>query len=225
MCERYRRGWGRGGGPTHCVHIVPSSFGYISPFFSVFPSHVLVSLSLYLPVSAYTKLSFPSTYVDNSPSNDYTVTLPPLKNSLSLSVFPSPRVSMWFSLLLCVSPIISHFNFLSSGISSTAWSIRKGGGEKTSYFRHQTKSTAIQGRQRIRRIPVASNQTYTPRGNLSCPPHTNTCVKIIQCGEPAVSLHSHHVSLIQWSTRLLPVMRDLGSNPQGGTYVKPGFSC
>jgi hypothetical protein len=37
------------------------------------------------------------------------------------------------------------------------------------------------------------------------------------CGEPelVISLHSHHVSLVQWTTRLLPVMRDPGSNPRG----------
>ncbi len=45
------------------------------------------------------------------------------------------------------------------------------------------------------------------------------------CGKPAISLHSHHVSLVQWTTCLLPVTRDPGSNPLGGTYVKPGFSC
>ncbi len=45
------------------------------------------------------------------------------------------------------------------------------------------------------------------------------------CGEPAISLHSHHVSLVQWTTCLLPVTRDSGSNPLGATYVKPGFSC
>jgi hypothetical protein len=43
------------------------------------------------------------------------------------------------------------------------------------------------------------------------------------CEEPAISLHSHHVSLVQWTTRLLPVMRDPGSNPQGGTYIKSGY--
>jgi hypothetical protein len=32
---------------------------------------------------------------------------------------------------------------------------------------------------------------------------------------PANSLHSHHVSLVQWTTRLLPVTRGLGSNPEG----------
>jgi hypothetical protein len=45
------------------------------------------------------------------------------------------------------------------------------------------------------------------------------------CDAPAISLHSHHVSLVQWTTRLLPITRDPGSNPLGGTYVKPGFSC
>jgi hypothetical protein len=43
------------------------------------------------------------------------------------------------------------------------------------------------------------------------------------CGEPAISLHFHHVSLVQWTTRLLPIMRNPGSIPRGGTYVKPGF--
>jgi hypothetical protein len=36
------------------------------------------------------------------------------------------------------------------------------------------------------------------------------------CGEPAISLHSLLVSLVQWTTCLLPVTRDPGSNPQGG---------
>jgi hypothetical protein len=40
------------------------------------------------------------------------------------------------------------------------------------------------------------------------------------CGEPAISLHSHHVSLVQWTTRLLPVMRDPGSNPRGGVLCE-----
>jgi hypothetical protein len=35
------------------------------------------------------------------------------------------------------------------------------------------------------------------------------------CGEPAISLHSHHVSLVQDTTRLLPVTRDPGSKPLG----------
>jgi hypothetical protein len=36
------------------------------------------------------------------------------------------------------------------------------------------------------------------------------------CGEPAISLHSHHVSLVQWTTCQLLITRDLGSKPQGG---------
>jgi hypothetical protein len=35
------------------------------------------------------------------------------------------------------------------------------------------------------------------------------------CGEPAISLHSHHVSLVRWTTRLFPSMRDPGSIPRG----------
>jgi hypothetical protein len=45
------------------------------------------------------------------------------------------------------------------------------------------------------------------------------------CNLTAISLHSHHVSLVQWTTCMFPVMRDLDSKPQEGTYVKPGFSC
>jgi hypothetical protein len=45
------------------------------------------------------------------------------------------------------------------------------------------------------------------------------------CGEPAILLNFHHVSLVQWTTRLLPVTRDPGSNPLGGNCAKPGFSC
>jgi hypothetical protein len=36
------------------------------------------------------------------------------------------------------------------------------------------------------------------------------------CGEAAISLHSHHVSLVQWTNPLLPVTRDLGINTLGG---------
>jgi hypothetical protein len=36
------------------------------------------------------------------------------------------------------------------------------------------------------------------------------------CGEPAISYDSHHVSLVQWTSCLLPVTRDTGSNPLGG---------
>ncbi len=36
------------------------------------------------------------------------------------------------------------------------------------------------------------------------------------CGEPAISHDSYHVSLVQWTTCLLPTTRDTGSNPLGG---------
>jgi hypothetical protein len=35
------------------------------------------------------------------------------------------------------------------------------------------------------------------------------------CGEPAISLHSYTVSLVQWVTHLLPVISDPGSIPRG----------
>jgi hypothetical protein len=37
-----------------------------------------------------------------------------------------------------------------------------------------------------------------------------------------MSLHSHHVSLVQWTTRLLPFMRDLGLIP-GGYLCETGI--
>ncbi len=43
-------------------------------------------------------------------------------------------------------------------------------------------------------------------------------IKIIICGEPAISLHSHHASLVLFASR------HKVKSP-GGTYVKPGFSC
>jgi hypothetical protein len=46
----------------------------------------------------------------------------------------------------------------------------------------------------------------------------NLCRKLnrsLYCGEPAISRHSHHVSLVQLTTHLLPVMRDPGSIPRG----------
>ncbi len=43
------------------------------------------------------------------------------------------------------------------------------------------------------------------------------------CEEPAISLHTHHVLLVQWTTCLLPVMRDPGSNPQGGYLSETGI--
>ncbi len=48
-------------------------------------------------------------------------------------------------------------------------------------------------------------------------------------GSPVESLQSHFIlTMSHWSsglTCLLPATRVTGSNPLGGTYVKPGFSC
>ncbi len=48
-------------------------------------------------------------------------------------------------------------------------------------------------------------------------------------GSPVESLQSHMIlTMSHWSsglTCLLPATRITGSNPLGGTYVKPGFSC
>jgi hypothetical protein len=43
------------------------------------------------------------------------------------------------------------------------------------------------------------------------------------CGEPAISLHSHHVSLVQWTTCLLPITRDPGTSPLGGYLCETGI--
>ncbi len=48
-------------------------------------------------------------------------------------------------------------------------------------------------------------------------------------GSPVESLQSHFIlTMTHWSSGLpvyFPPQRNPGSNPQGGTYVKPGFSC
>jgi hypothetical protein len=86
----------------------------------------------------------------------------------------------------------------------------------------------------VYRLPIKENQTSVFRFCFPLVPFFINIFGIFvshiyilrrQCGGPAISLHSHHVSMIQWITCLLPVTRDPGSNPQGGTYVEPGFSC
>jgi hypothetical protein len=42
-------------------------------------------------------------------------------------------------------------------------------------------------------------------------------------GEPAISHDSHHVSLVQWTTCLLPATRDSGSDPLGGLMRNQDF--
>jgi hypothetical protein len=43
------------------------------------------------------------------------------------------------------------------------------------------------------------------------------------CADPAISLHSRDVSLVQWTTRLLPFTRDPGLNPLGGYLCETGI--
>ncbi len=79
-------------------------------------------------------------------------------------------------------------------------------------------------------IPLDLTQLFCPGFTLAAGlPSSFTTDGVDAGGEPcresAISLHSHHVSLVQWTTHLLLVTRDPGSNPQGGIYVKPGLSC
>ncbi len=71
-------------------------------------------------------------------------------------------------------------------------------------------------------IPLDLTQLSCPGIMLAAGPPSGFTTDIVgcwgggePCGESAISLHSHHVSLVQWTTRLLPVMRDTGSNRRG----------
>jgi hypothetical protein len=68
-------------------------------------------------------------------------------------------------------------------------------------------------------ISLDLTQLFCPGFMLPAGPPSSFTTDIVAaggepCREPAISLNSHHVSLVQWTTRLLPVMRDLGS-PRG----------
>jgi hypothetical protein len=43
------------------------------------------------------------------------------------------------------------------------------------------------------------------------------------CGDPAIYLLSHHVSLVQWTTCLLPITKYPGSNPLGEYLCETGI--
>jgi hypothetical protein len=65
-------------------------------------------------------------------------------------------------------------------------------------------------------IQLNLTQLFCPGFMLAAVPPSGFTTDIVgcwglPCGEPAISLHSYHVSLVLWITRLLPVMRDLGS--------------
>jgi hypothetical protein len=70
-------------------------------------------------------------------------------------------------------------------------------------------------------IPLNLTQVFCPGFTLAAGPPSSFTIDIVgcwggePCGEPAISLHSHHVSLVHWTTRLLPIMRDSGSIPRG----------
>ncbi len=69
-------------------------------------------------------------------------------------------------------------------------------------------------------IPLDLTQLFCPSFTLAASPPSSFITDIVgfwgePYGEPAISLHSHHVSLVQWTTCLLPVMRDRGSIPMG----------
>jgi hypothetical protein len=62
---------------------------------------------------------------------------------------------------------------------------------------------------------MASTEQYAP-ANLQIVKFSPVLEReTISCGEPAISLQSYTVPLVQWSTRLLPAMRDLGLIPRG----------
>jgi hypothetical protein len=70
-------------------------------------------------------------------------------------------------------------------------------------------------------IPLDLTQLFFPSFTLAAGPPSGFTTNGVgcwgePCGEPAISLHSHHVSLVQSTTGLLPVTRDLGSKPLGG---------
>ncbi len=69
-------------------------------------------------------------------------------------------------------------------------------------------------------IPLDLTQLFCPGFTLAAGPPSGLTTEIVgcwgePCGEPAISLHSYTVPLVQWSTRLLPVMRNPGSIPRG----------
>ncbi len=64
-------------------------------------------------------------------------------------------------------------------------------------------------------------QLSCPDFTLAAGPPSGFTTDIVGCwggepyGEPAISLHTYTVSLVQWVNPLLPIMRDPGSIPRG----------
>ncbi len=69
-------------------------------------------------------------------------------------------------------------------------------------------------------IPLDLTPLFCPGFMLTAGPPSGFTTDIVgcwgkPCGEPAISLHSYTVSLVQWVNPLLPIMRDQGSIPKG----------
>ncbi len=69
-------------------------------------------------------------------------------------------------------------------------------------------------------IPLDLTQLSFPSFTLAAGPPSGFTTDIVgcwgePCGEPAISLHSRTVSLVQWVNPLRPVMRDPSSIPRG----------
>jgi hypothetical protein len=67
-------------------------------------------------------------------------------------------------------------------------------------------------------IPLDLTQPSCPGFTPAAGPpssFTTTAAGGESCGEPAISMHSYTVPLVQWSTRLLPVLRGPGSVSRG----------
>jgi hypothetical protein len=74
-------------------------------------------------------------------------------------------------------------------------------------------------------IPLDLTQLSCPGFTLAGGPPSCFTTDIVgcwrgPCGEPAISLHSNKVSLVQWVTRFLPIMRDPDPTPRGGYLCK-----
>jgi hypothetical protein len=68
--------------------------------------------------------------------------------------------------------------------------------------------------------PTWSHTALLSQFMLAAGPPFSFTANIVGCwgepwGEPVISLNSHHVSLVQWTTRLLPVRRVPGLIPRG----------
>jgi hypothetical protein len=96
----------------------------------------------------------------------------------------------------------------------------------------QTKKNIVEMFKQFAKQRETQNGSTTFLAELKMAEQSNNLSdknKMIQyCEEPAISLHSYTDPLVQWSTHLLPVMRDLGSIHREGltltAVLLPGFT-